>query len=108
MMWGGGKLEDIWHHPSDYLNGTAPANVTSYVTAACGSACAANNNNASSPSDVDDGVRDSYMWYDSLHPSEQTDRIIAREFVDIVTGKGRWGRTWTSRSSCRHPRGWWC
>lgn len=59
--------------------------MTSFITA-CGSAC------------DDSDVRDSYMWYDSLHPSEQTDRIVAREFVDLVTGNGTWGHTWTSSS----------
>lgn len=39
------------------------------------------------------------MWYDSLHPSEQTNRIIAREFIDIVTGNGIWGQTWTSTAA---------
>lgn len=77
------QLNDIWNNPSNYLNGTAPLNVTSWITA-CGSACA------------DSSVRDSYMWYDTLHPSEQTDRIIAQEFVNIVTGNGTWGQTWTS------------
>ncbi|PSR75229.1 GDSL lipase/esterase [Coniella lustricola] len=79
-------LSDIWHNPSDYLNGTVPYNVTSYITA-CGSACDS------------DAVRDSYMWYDSLHPSEQTDRILAREFVNMVDGNGTWSQTWTSPSA---------
>lgn len=39
------------------------------------------------------------MWYDALHPSEQTDRIIAREFVDMVNGDGKWGKTWISPSA---------
>lgn len=78
-------MDDIWHNPSQYLNGTVPYNVTGFITA-CGSACASSE------------VRDSYMWYDSLHPSEQTTRIIAREFVEIVEGHGTWGKTWTSSS----------
>lgn len=79
-------LSDMWHNPESYLNGTVPANVTSTITA-CGAACKASE------------VRDSYLWYDSLHPSEQTDRIIAREFVDIVAGNSTWARTWKSPSS---------
>ncbi|GAQ08557.1 hypothetical protein ALT_5878 [Aspergillus lentulus] len=67
-------MTDIWANPSHYLNGTAPYNVSSSVYR-CGSSCASN------------AVRDSYLWYDDLHPSEQTDRIIAREFIDIVKGK---------------------
>ncbi|GFG12474.1 hypothetical protein IFM5058_05964 [Aspergillus udagawae] len=67
-------MTDIWANPSHYLNGTAPYNVASSVYR-CGSPCAPN------------AVRDSYLWYDDLHPSEQTDRIIAREFVNLVKGK---------------------
>ncbi|GFF87540.1 hypothetical protein IFM53868_05181 [Aspergillus udagawae] len=67
-------MTDIWANPSQYLNGTAPYNLTSSVYR-CGSPCASN------------AVRDSYLWYDDLHPSEQTDRIIAREFVNLVKGK---------------------
>ncbi|KAF7162418.1 hypothetical protein CNMCM5623_007709 [Aspergillus felis] len=67
-------MTDMWANPSHYLNGTAPYNVTSSVYR-CGSPCASN------------AVRDSYLWYDDLHPSEQTDRIIAREFVNLIEGK---------------------
>ncbi|KAF4292516.1 hypothetical protein KXW98_007063 [Aspergillus fumigatus] len=70
-------MTDIWENPSQYLNGTVPYNVTSSVYR-CGSPCTSN------------AVRDSYLWYDDLHPSEQTDRIIAREFVNIVRGKIAW------------------
>lgn len=76
-------MTDIWENPSQYLNGTVPYNVTSSVYR-CGSPCTSN------------AVRDSYLWYDDLHPSEQTDRIIAREFVNIVRGKSKWARYWRS------------
>lgn len=76
-------MSDMWINPGSYFNGTAPPNVTSTIDA-CGGACS------------DSSVRDSYMWYDTLHPSEQTDRIIAQEFVNIVTGNGTWSKTWTS------------
>ncbi|KUI68634.1 hypothetical protein VM1G_03676 [Cytospora mali] len=79
-------LSDIWHNPGAYLNGTAPLNVTSTIEA-CGSACS------------NTTVRDSYMWWDTLHPSEQTDRIIAQEFVNIVEGNGTWSKTWSSLSA---------
>jgi hypothetical protein len=36
------------------------------------------------------------MWYDELHPSEQTDRVIAREFVDVVKGGSKWATYWSS------------
>jgi hypothetical protein len=35
------------------------------------------------------------MWYDELHLSEQTDRIIAREFVGVVEGGSKWATYWS-------------
>ncbi|KAL3471350.1 hypothetical protein BJX99DRAFT_29548 [Aspergillus californicus] len=74
-------ITDIWNTPSSYLNGTEPYNVTSSVYR-CGSACDS------------DAIRDSYLWYDDLHPSEQTDRVIAREFVEVVKGRSKWATYW--------------
>jgi phospholipase/lecithinase/hemolysin len=31
--------------------------------------------------------RDSYMWWDELHPSEQTGRLVAQEVVKKLDGK---------------------
>jgi hypothetical protein len=70
-------MSDIWHNPSVYLNGTAAPNVTGSIVQ-CGPSCNV------------PGVRDSFMWYDELHPSEQTDRVVAKEFIDVVTGKSKW------------------
>ncbi|KAH7024673.1 GDSL lipase/esterase [Microdochium trichocladiopsis] len=70
-------MTHMWHNPSEYFNGTAPLNVTSSIRQ-CGAACSAPE------------VRDSYMWYDELHPSEQTDRVVAREFIEVVNGKSKW------------------
>ncbi|OQO05439.1 hypothetical protein B0A48_09208 [Cryoendolithus antarcticus] len=75
-----GLLTDIYNNPSAYLNGTAPLNVTSYVNL--------NGKPNASP--------DSFIWYDELHPSEQTDRIIARTFVDVVKGSSKWATYWSS------------
>ncbi|KAL1631700.1 hypothetical protein SLS56_004374 [Neofusicoccum ribis] len=72
-------LTDIYINPANYLNGTAPLNVESYITA----------DTALSLTD-----RDSYMWYDALHPSEQTDRVIAANFVDVVKGTSKWATYW--------------
>lgn len=57
-----------------YLNGTAPANVTGV------------GKGSASP--------DSFLWYDTLHPSEQTDRVIARTFVDVVSGSSEYATYW--------------
>ncbi|KAJ5714373.1 uncharacterized protein N7483_011554 [Penicillium malachiteum] len=76
-------ITDVWENPANYLNGTVPYNVTSSIHR-CGSPCDS------------DAVRDSYMWYDDLHPSEQTDRVVAREFVEVVKGQSKWATYWQS------------
>lgn len=77
------QMADIWHNPATYLNGTAPLNVTSSVVQ-CGAAC--------DPLDI----RDSFMWYDELHPSEQTDRVVAREFIKVVGEGSKWATYYRS------------
>ncbi|KAF2125174.1 carbohydrate esterase family 16 protein [Dothidotthia symphoricarpi CBS 119687] len=77
-------MTDVWSNPGNYLNGTAPLNVTGVVHQ-----CGVNGQNctlAASP--------DSYLWYDPLHPSEQTSRIVAREFVNVLGGKSKWAAYW--------------
>lgn len=35
------------------------------------------------------------MWYDQLHPSEQTSRVIGEEFTKVLQGKlGEWITYW--------------
>lgn len=34
--------------------------------------------------------------YDELHPTQQTERVIAREFVDVVEGSSKWATYWSS------------
>ncbi|RAL01420.1 SGNH/GDSL hydrolase family protein [Aspergillus ibericus CBS 121593] len=77
-------VSDIYHHPSGYLNGSAPANVTGYEhhCNVAGTEC----QTLPSP--------DSFLWYDQLHPSERTDQIIAEEFVKVVRGESRWATYW--------------
>ena len=70
------QVLDIYNNPTNYLNGSAPANVTGYVHH-----CDINGANC-----ADQPSPDSFLWYDELHPSEQTDRIIAREFVNLLSG----------------------
>ncbi|KAF1946878.1 GDSL lipase/acylhydrolase family protein [Clathrospora elynae] len=77
-------MTDIYYHPSRYLNGTAPLNVQG-VEHLCNEA-GLNCTMTSSP--------DSFMWFDPLHPSEQTSRIVAREFVGVLGGGSRWARYW--------------
>lgn len=84
MLTEAGQMTDIYYNPSAYLNGTAPLNTTGVVHRcdATGANCVTN------PSP------DSYMWYDDLHPSEQTERVIAREFVKVVNGTSKWASYW--------------
>ncbi|KAF2159214.1 carbohydrate esterase family 16 protein [Zasmidium cellare ATCC 36951] len=76
-------LTDIYNHPSLYLNGTAPLNVTGFIAQ-----CTSSNPCAGQTSP------DSYMWYNNLHPSEQTDRVIAKNFVEVVKGTSKWATYW--------------
>jgi phospholipase/lecithinase/hemolysin len=77
-------MTDIYYHPTNYFNGSAPANVqgVEHLCNAAGSNCTSTD----SP--------DSFMWYDPLHPSEQTSRIVAREFVGVLGGKSKWASYW--------------
>ena len=79
-------MTDIIDNPTEYLNGTAPLNVTgfSHVCNVTGGDCVA----STSP--------DSYVWFDPLHPSEQTERVIAKNFVDVVKGASKWATYWSS------------
>ncbi|KAF8182925.1 GDSL lipase/esterase [Pholiota molesta] len=86
---------DMFVHPQLYLNGTAPLNVTGAVQA-----CVFQLNEAVS----DPGVctiaqgtdRDSFLWFDELHPSEQADRIVAREIAQAIEGRANQWTTWLS------------
>ena len=69
-------LREIYFNPDDYLNGTAPANVTSDVKM------------------TDESSPDSFMWWDALHPSEQTNRIIARNFIEVLNGTSKYAEYW--------------
>ncbi|MCJ1255505.1 hypothetical protein MMC24_003321 [Lignoscripta atroalba] len=70
---------DIYNNPTMYLNGSAPANVTGFERHC--------NLNGTVCADFEGGESsDSFLWFDELHPSEQTDRIIAMNFVDVLNG----------------------
>jgi phospholipase/lecithinase/hemolysin len=77
-------MTDIYHNPSKYLNGTAPLNVQGVVHLC--NLQGANCTTATSP--------DSYEWYDPLHPSEQTSRIVAREFTSVIVVKSKYATYW--------------
>lgn len=69
------QFRDIYERPDDFLNGTQkPYNTSDWETSHA---------NVSSP--------DSFMWYDELHPSEQTERWIAKSFLEVVQGVSKYG-----------------
>ncbi|KAF2836013.1 carbohydrate esterase family 16 protein [Patellaria atrata CBS 101060] len=76
-------LSDIYYNPTRYLNGTGPPNVQGYQNHCVNNTC------------TPQGDPDAYLWYDELHPSEQTDRIIAKNFVDVVNGRSKWATYWS-------------
>jgi phospholipase/lecithinase/hemolysin len=81
----GFQFTDIYNNPKEYLNGTAPANATGFVCHCnvYGVDCERND----SP--------DSFIWYDELHPTEQADRILAKEFVNVASGHSKYATYWS-------------
>ncbi|KAK5111661.1 hypothetical protein LTR62_004766 [Meristemomyces frigidus] len=79
-------FEAIYTNPSAYLNGSAPLNVTGYV----------NHCNVTGGDCVANPSPDSFLWYDELHLSEQTSRIVASNFVDVVKGVSGYAAYWSS------------
>lgn len=83
-------FNDIYTYPARYLNGTAPLNVTGPAVA-----CVYSPYESTSEPGVctiaNGSDRDSFLWYDELHPSEQADRVVARAVTDVIQGKSeRW------------------
>ena len=83
----------MFNHPSQFLNGTAPLNVTGYQ--AHTNLTGGDLHLLPSPgmisilrvtSSLVNSVIDSFLWYDALHPSEQASRQVAREIVKTFNG----------------------
>lgn len=79
-----GLLVDMYENPGRYLNGTAPANVQGVVNE-----CDVNGDGC-----VRNKSPDSFLWFDELHPSEQTSRVVAREFKNVLSGHSKWAKYW--------------
>lgn len=78
-------ITDIYNNPSRYL--ASPANVTApyyLCDAATGTICTAQ---------TEIGL-DHFLWYDELHPSQQTDKTIAAEFAKVVKGNSKYATYW--------------
>jgi len=78
-----GLMTDMYNSPENYF--PSPANVTGqyYLCPPLGGTC------TSSALGMEH-----YMWYDELHPSEQTDKIVAKEFVKVVEGTSKYAAYW--------------
>lgn len=79
-------MADMWNDLVSYFNGTVAYNVTGYIAGCRDTTC---------PNRSD---WDSYMWSDELHPSEQSSRVVASEFVKVVEGKSNYAEYWSSWS----------
>ncbi|KIJ69630.1 carbohydrate esterase family 16 protein [Hydnomerulius pinastri MD-312] len=90
-----GLFTDMYNNPGQYLNGTAPLNVTG-----CVHPCVYTLNESTSDpgqcTTAEGSDRDSYLWYDELHPSEQASRIVAREMTAAMKGEHTQWITWLS------------
>ncbi|OSD00164.1 carbohydrate esterase family 16 protein [Trametes coccinea BRFM310] len=86
---------DMISHPQLYLNGTAPLNVTGAVHACVFQL----NESTSDPGVCTDATgtdKDSFLWFDELHPSEQADRVIGKIISDTIHRKSEKWISWLS------------
>ncbi|THU78975.1 carbohydrate esterase family 16 protein [Dendrothele bispora CBS 962.96] len=91
-------FSDIYSNPQNYLNGTAPPNVEIPARS-----CIFQTDDRSESimgkgncTEAKGSERDSYMWWDELHPSEQTGRSLAAQVAEVISmGKNEW-TTWLS------------
>jgi phospholipase/lecithinase/hemolysin len=86
-------FQDMFSHPAEFLNGTAPLNVTGCVHSCV---LGLNDPDVFDCNTVNGTARDSFLWYDELHPSEQADRIVAREMALVMEGRTSQYSTWLS------------
>ncbi|KAJ8077581.1 hypothetical protein PM082_002013 [Marasmius tenuissimus] len=76
-------FEDVYNNPERYFNGSIPANVTGH----CHQCPDPHDWRLCDIGDCTLDQRDSFMWWDELHPSEQTGRQLAREMNKKIAGK---------------------
>ncbi|KAF5361189.1 hypothetical protein D9758_009023 [Tetrapyrgos nigripes] len=80
-----GFFEELYYNPNAYYNGSIPANVTSW----CHKCPNPLDYHFCGIGDCTEDERDSYMWWDELHPSEQTGRNVAQEMFKKIHGTSR-------------------
>ncbi len=81
------QFNDMYNNPTQYLNGSTPANVTGSQVECTGVYGSLNCVLLPSP--------DSYLWRDFLHPSEQAGRVVAKEFLNVVSGNSKYATYFT-------------
>ncbi|KAI0743996.1 hypothetical protein C8Q80DRAFT_1184464 [Daedaleopsis nitida] len=79
-------FQEMYDHPTRYFNGSIPANVTGH----CHQCPDPDDWRQCDIGDCTLDQRDSYMWWDELHPSEQTGRNLAAEMHKKLQGKSRY------------------
>ncbi|KAK6977039.1 GDSL lipase/esterase [Favolaschia claudopus] len=77
---------DMYNEPGQWFNGSIPANVTGH----CHQCPDPNDYRQCGIGDCTLAERDSYMWWDELHPSEQTGRNLAREMWKKMSGESKY------------------
>ncbi|KAJ7156144.1 GDSL-like Lipase/Acylhydrolase-domain-containing protein [Mycena filopes] len=81
-----GLFQDMYNEPARWFNGSIPANVTGH----CHQCPDPNDFRQCGVGDCTLDERDSYMFWDELHPSEQTGRNLAREMWKKLTGTSKY------------------
>lgn len=76
-------ITDMYNNPSAYF--ASPANVTGqYYLCTVAGVCGPTTSLSA----------DHFLWYDELHPSEASDKAIAKEFVKVVQGSSKYAAYW--------------
>lgn len=78
------KLSDVYNHPEDFFGQGSAVNVTGY-----NKHCDVKGQDCQYLPHPEQ-----FMWYDELHPSEVTDKVIADEFVKVIGGKSKYATYW--------------
>jgi len=88
-------FSDMYYNPQNYLNGTAPLNVTGCVHS-CVYALNQSTTDTGDCTIATGSDADSFLWYDELHPSQQSDRNLAKEITAVIQGGQSQWATWLS------------
>lgn len=92
---GNSVIRDIYLNPQDFLNGTGTPNIQ--VPAA---ECTFDEFGMTVCEPTGDAIGnlDGFMWFDNVHATEQTHRVLAREFVKVLDGESTYAEYYKSPS----------